>query len=140
MPEAHVEAPTVGSVILAGIILKLGFYVYLRLIIFLFSDVYFNMMNLIFIIGLFGLYFASLSALSQIDIKKIIAYSSISHMNFGLIGLFCKNFLALFGSIFMMFGHAIISSALFLCVGMLYDRYKTRILLYYGGLVMLMPI
>jgi len=96
-------------------------------------------MSFIFIISLLGLYLPSFSALAQIDIKKIIAYSSISHMNFSLIGLFCGNFIAIFGSIFMMFGHAIVSSALFSSIGVLYDRYKTRLIFYYGGLVILMP-
>jgi NADH:ubiquinone oxidoreductase subunit 4 (subunit M) len=97
-------------------------------------------MSFIFIISLFGLYISSFAALSQIDIKKIIAYSSISHMNFSLIGLFSGNIIAILGSFFMMFGHAIVSSALFSSIGVLYDRYKTRILFYYGGLVFLMPL
>lgn len=140
LPEAHVEAPTAGSVILAGIVLKLGFYVYMRLLVFTFNGVLYLLMTFIFIISLLGLYLPSFSALAQIDIKKIIAYSSISHMNFSLIGLFCGNFIAIFGSFFMMFGHAIVSSALFSSIGILYDRYKTRLIFYYGGLVLLMPI
>lgn len=139
LPEAHVEAPTSGSVILAGIVLKLGFYVYMRLLVFTFNGVLSFLMSFIFIISLIGLYLPSFSALAQIDIKKIIAYSSISHMNFSLIGLFCGNFIAIFGSFFMMFGHAIVSSALFSSIGILYDRYKTRLIFYYGGLVLLMP-
>lgn len=140
LPEAHVEAPTSGSVILAGIVLKLGFYVYMRLLVFTFNSVLFFLMSFIFVISLLGLYLPSFSALAQIDMKKIIAYSSISHMNFSLIGLFCGNFIAIFGSFFMMFGHAIVSSALFSSIGILYDRYKTRLVFYYGGLVLLMPI
>jgi len=97
-------------------------------------------MNIIFIFCLFGLYLPSFSALAQLDVKKIIAYSSISHMNFALIGLFCNNFLAILGSFFMMFGHALVSSALFSSIGILYDRYKTRLLFYYGGLILLMPL
>jgi len=139
LPEAHVEAPTSGSVILAGIVLKLGFYVYMRLLVFTFNGALSILMSFIFIISLLGLYLPSFSALAQIDIKKIIAYSSISHMNFSLIGLFCGNFIAIFGSFFMMFGHAIVSSALFSSIGILYDRYKTRLIFYYGGLVLLMP-
>jgi NADH:ubiquinone oxidoreductase subunit 4 (subunit M) len=135
-----VEAPTVGSVILAGIVLKLGFYIYLRIVIFVFFDVLNFFMSLVFIISLFGLYISSFSAMSQIDVKKIIAYSSISHMNFSLIGLFSGNLIAILGSFFMMFGHAIVSSALFSSIGILYDRYKTRLLFYYGGLVFLMPL
>jgi proton-translocating NADH-quinone oxidoreductase chain M len=140
LPEAHVEAPTAGSVILAGIVLKLGFYVYLRLIVFNFVNIISLFISFIFILSFIGLYLASFSAIAQIDMKKIIAYSSISHMNFSLIGLFSGNIIAIMGSFFMMFGHAIVSSALFSSIGILYDRYKTRLLFYYGGLVLLMPI
>ena len=140
LPEAHVEAPTVGSVILAGIVLKLGFYIYLRMVVFVFFDVLNFFMSLVFVISIFGLYISSFSAMAQIDVKKIIAYSSISHMNFSLIGLFSGNLIALLGAFFMMFGHAIVSSALFSSIGILYDRYKTRLLFYYGGLVFLMPL
>ena len=140
LPEAHVEAPTAGSVILAGIVLKLGFYVYMRLLVFIFSGILSYLISFVFIIALLGLYLPSFSALAQIDIKKIIAYSSISHMNFSLIGLFSGNFIAIFGAFIMMFGHAIVSSALFASIGVIYDRYKTRLLFYYGGLVLLMPI
>jgi len=140
LPEAHVEAPTVGSVILAGIMLKLGIYVYLRLILFTFSFIIVKLMSIFFFIGFIGLYISSFAALAQIDIKKVIAYSSIAHMNFSLIGLFCNNLVAILGAFFMMFGHAIVSGALFFCIGMLYDRYKTRVIFYYGGIVILMPI
>lgn len=140
LPEAHVEAPTVGSVILAAIVLKLGIYIYLRLIIFLFVNLINIIFSLFFLISFLGIYLASFSAIAQIDIKKIIAYSSIAHMNFALIGLFCNNLIALFGSLFLMFGHAIVSGALFFSIGFLYDRFKTRILFYYGGLVLFMPI
>jgi len=97
-------------------------------------------MNIIFVFALLGMYLASFCALAQIDIKKIIAYSSISHMNFALIGLFSNNFIAIFGSFFMMFGHALVSSALFSTIGILYDRYKTRLIFYYSGLSLLMPL
>lgn len=140
LPEAHVEAPTAGSVILAGIVLKLGFYIYIRLVVFVFYDVLYFFMSFIFVLSLVGLYLASFSALAQIDMKKIIAYSSISHMNFSLIGLFSGNIIAILGSFFMMFGHALVSGALFSSIGMLYDRYKTRILFYYGGMAFLMPL
>jgi NADH-quinone oxidoreductase subunit M len=86
-----------------------------------------------------GLYIPSFSAIVQIDIKKVIAYSSISHMNFALIGMFCKNMLAFLGSFFMLFGHALVSGALFLSIGLLYERYKTRIIFYYGGIFTIMP-
>lgn len=140
LPEAHVEAPTVGSVILAGIILKLGIYIYLRLIIFSFIYILNYIIFIIFFISMLSLYISSFSAIAQIDIKKIIAYSSVAHMNFALIGLFCINIISILGSFFMMFGHALVSGALFFSIGMLYDRFKTRIIYYYGGLVILMPI
>jgi NADH-quinone oxidoreductase subunit M len=94
----------------------------------------------IFVIALIGLYMPSFSAMVQIDMKKVIAYSSISHMNFALMGLFSTNFIAILGAFFMMFAHAIVSSALFCAIGVVYDRYKSRLLIYYNGLVMLMPI
>jgi len=96
--------------------------------------------SFIFLIALIGLYFSSFAALSQIDMKKIVAYSSIAHMNFSLVGLFSMNIIGILGSFFMLFGHAIVSSALFICIGILYDRYKTRSILYFGGLVLLMPV
>jgi len=94
----------------------------------------------IFILSLFSFSYASMVALSQIDIKKIIAYSSIAHMNFSLFGLFSENIIGLSGIYFLMFGHAITSGALFLSIGILYDRYKTRLIFYYGSLVVFMPI
>jgi NADH:ubiquinone oxidoreductase subunit 4 (subunit M) len=97
-------------------------------------------MSIVFFIALLSVYIASFSAIAQIDIKKIIAYSSIAHMNFGLIGLFCNNLVSIMGSFFLMFGHALVSGALFFSIGMLYDRYKTRIIFYYGGLVIFMPL
>jgi NADH-quinone oxidoreductase subunit M len=96
--------------------------------------------GIFFLIAFISVYIASFSAIAQIDIKKIIAYSSIAHMNFSLIGLFINNLVALMGSIFLMFGHALVSGALFFSIGILYDRYKTRILFYYGGLVLFMPL
>jgi len=97
-------------------------------------------LSLFFLISFISVYVASFSAIAQIDIKKIIAYSSIAHMNFSLIGLFSNNLISLLGAFFMMFGHAFVSSALFFSIGMLYDRFKTRIIFYYGGLVLIMPI
>ena len=93
-----------------------------------------------FIIFLVGFYFPSFSAFSQIDIKKIVAYSSISHMNFGMFGFFSIKLIGILGSFFLMIGHAIVASALFFIIGVLYERYKTRVIFYYGGLVLLMPL
>jgi NADH-quinone oxidoreductase subunit M len=90
-------------------------------------------------LGITGIIFASLAALRQIDIKRIIAYSSIAHMNLIVLGLFSKNICAIEGSIYLMIGHGIVSTALFFCIGILYDRYHTRIIHYYGGIVQIMP-
>ena len=140
LPEAHVEAPTPGSIILASILLKLGSYAILRLMLVLFFNVSLDLIFFILILSLFGFTYASMVALSQIDIKKIIAYSSIAHMNFSLFGIFSESLLGLSGIFFLMFGHAITSGALFLSIGVLYDRYKTRLIFYYGSLVLFMPI
>lgn len=140
LPEAHVEAPTPGSIILASILLKLGSYAMIRLMLVLFFNISSDIIFFILILSLFGFTYASMTALSQIDIKKIIAYSSISHMNFSLLGLFSESFIGLSGVYFLMFGHAITSGALFLSIGVLYDRYKTRLIFYYGSLVIFMPI
>lgn len=140
LPEAHVEAPTSGSILLAGILLKLGTYGFIRFLIFLFpyANTFFS--PLVIVICLFGIIYGSFGTIRQIDLKKIIAYSSVVHMNFAIIGLFSTNLEGLQGSYFLMISHGIISGALFLCIGILYDRYHTRILYYYGGLVNIMPI
>ncbi len=140
LPEAHVEAPTPGSVILAGIILKLGIYAILRLLFGFVFDIYKDILFFVLTISLIGFLYASQVALSQIDIKKIIAYSSVAHMNFSLLGLFSETIIGLTGLFYLMIGHAITSSALFLGIGVLYDRYKTRLICYYSSLVILMPI
>lgn len=140
LPEAHVEAPTPGSVILAGIILKLGIYAILRLLFGFTFDIHKDILFFILIISFIGFLYASQTAISQIDIKKIIAYSSIAHMNFSLLGLFSETIIGLTGLFYLMIAHAITSSALFLGIGVLYDRYKTRLICYYGSLAMLMPL
>lgn len=140
LPEAHVEAPTSGSIILAGILLKLGTYAFIRFLIPIFPDatIYFTPLALtMFIISII---YGSFSTIRQIDLKKIIAYSSIVHMNFALLGLFTNTIEGYQGSLFLMLSHGIISGALFLCVGILYDRYHTRLIFYYGGLISYMPL
>lgn len=140
LPEAHVEAPTTGSILLAGILLKLGTYGFMRFLIPLFPYALNFFTPFIFVICLISIVYGSFSTIRQVDLKKIIAYSSIVHMNFCIIGLFTKNIEGLFGSFFLMISHGIVSGALFFCIGILYDRYHTRILYYYGGLVQVMPI
>lgn len=135
LPEAHVEAITPGSVLLAGVVLKLSVYVYLRGLFFFDSNYIF-----IILISFLTYYIPSLLAIVQNDVKKIIAYASISHMGFSLFGLFSKTLIGIQGAVFMLFGHAIVASALFLSVGIVYERYKTRNIFYYGGLSLIMPL
>ena len=140
LPEAHAEAPTTGSVILAGVLLKLGGYGFLRFTLPLFPTACLYFSPLIFLLSLIAIIYGSLTTLRQIDLKKIIAYSSISHMGFVTLGIFSLNVNGIEGSIILMLSHGVISSAMFFCIGILYDRYGTRILKYYGGLVQVMPL
>nr|YP_010620205.1 NADH dehydrogenase subunit 4 [Dipterosiphonia australica]WAX04241.1 NADH dehydrogenase subunit 4 [Dipterosiphonia australica] len=140
LPEAHAEAPTAGSVILAGVLLKLGGYGFLRfsLPLFPYASLFFN--PFVFILSLIAIVYGSLTTLRQIDLKKIIAYSSISHMGFVTLGIFSLNINGIEGSILLMLSHGLISSAMFFCIGILYDRYGSRILKYFNGLVQVMPL
>lgn len=140
LPEAHVEAPTIGSVILAGILLKLGGYGFIKFLISytIFANFYFY--PIISIIGSIGLIYGSLSTLRQIDLKKIVAYSSIVHMNYSILGLFSNELTGIIGSYFMMLTHGLIASAFFFSIGFLYERYHSRILKYFKGLNNFMPI
>lgn len=140
LPEAHVEAPTVGSVLLAGVLLKLGIFAVLRFLIPIFpvETQYFS--PLLSIFALMGILYISLTTIRQIDLKKIIAYASVAHMNYVVLGVFGTNILSVAGSIFLMVGHGIVSAGLFFMVGFLYDRYKTRNIRYYRGLVAFMPL
>ena len=139
LTEAHVEAPTSGSVLLAGIILKIGGYGILKFLLPIFpvSSIFFT--PLVYIVSFFGIIYGCFAVLRQSDLKRIIAYSSVVHMNYGTLGLFSDNILGIEGSIFVMLSHGIVSSGLFLFIGFLYDRFGTRIIFYYGGLVQIMP-
>lgn len=140
LPEAHVEAPTAGSVLLAGVLLKLGGYGMLRFCIPMFPDASVYYTPLVYTMSIMAIIYTSLTTLRQVDLKRIIAYSSVAHMNFVTLGIFTLNMQGLEGSILLMLSHGIVSSALFLCVGVIYDRHKTRLLKYYSGLVQMMPI
>lgn len=140
LPEAHVEAPTSGSIILAGVLLKLGGYGFIRFSIPLLPEASQYYTPLIYSICAIGIIYASLTTLRQIDLKKIIAYSSIAHMSLAILGIFSLTIQGLEGGILLMLSHGVVSSALFLCVGILYDRHHSRLLTYYGGLVNVMPL
>lgn len=141
LPEAHVESPTVGSVILAALLLKLGGYGYLRFMLPLYHDVSLTWWWPLFATFSVGsIVYASINALRQLDVKRIIAYSSIAHMNMVVLGMFASNYQGLHGSIVMMLAHGFVSGALFMAIGVIYDRYHTRAVTHYGGLVQVMPL
>jgi proton-translocating NADH-quinone oxidoreductase chain M len=140
LPEAHVEAPTAGSVILAGVLLKLGSYGLIRFSLPLFPKATIFFTPLVLTFCLISVIYASLTAIRQTDLKKIIAYASVAHMNMILLGLFSLTIEGIEGSLLQMISHSIVSSALFLSIGVLYDRYHTRHIDYYGGLTHTMPL
>ena len=139
LPDAHVEAPTAGSVILAGILLKMGGYGFLRFSLPMFPLASAELQNFVFILSVIAIIYTSLVALMQEDIKKLIAYSSVAHMGYVTMGIFTVNEQGLQGAIFQMLAHGLVSGALFLCVGVVYDRMHTREIAAYGGLVNNMP-
>jgi NADH-quinone oxidoreductase subunit M len=139
LPDAHVEAPTAGSVILAGVLLKMGGYGFLRFSIPILPEASAYFTPLMYTLSVVAIIYTSLVALAQEDMKKLIAYSSIAHMGFVTIGMFSLNQQGVEGSVFQMLSHGIVSGALFLCVGVVYDRLHTREIARYGGLVQNMP-
>ena len=139
LPDAHVEAPTAGSVILAGVLLKMGGYGFLRFSLPMFPAASVEFAPLVFALSVIAVIYTSLVALAQSDMKKLIAYSSVAHMGFVTIGTFAGNVQGLQGAVFQMLSHGIVSAALFLCVGVVYDRLHTREIARYEGLVHNMP-
>jgi NADH-quinone oxidoreductase subunit M len=140
LPDAHVEAPTAGSVILAGVLLKLAGYGFIRFSITMFPDASHYFAPMIYALSIIAIIFTSLIALVQEDMKKLIAYSSVAHMGFVTLGIFTFTIQGIEGAIIQMISHGIVSAALFLCVGVVYDRIHTREIERYGGLVNRMPL
>ena len=140
LPDAHVEAPTAGSVILAGVLLKMGGYGFLRFSLPMFPLATDMFTELVFVLSVVAIIYTSLVALAQEDMKKLIAYSSVAHMGFVTMGIFAATQQGIQGAIFQMLSHGWISGALFLCVGVIYDRMHTREIVAYGGLANRMPI
>jgi NADH-quinone oxidoreductase subunit M len=140
LPDAHVEAPTGGSVILAGVLLKMGGYGFLRFSLPMFPDASVFFAPLVFALSVVAIVYASLVAFRQTDMKKLIAYSSVAHMGFVTMGIFAGTELGVQGAIFQMLSHGVIAGALFMVVGVIYDRMHTREIAFYGGLVHRMPV
>jgi NADH-quinone oxidoreductase subunit M len=139
LPDAHVEAPTAGSVLLAAILLKMGGYGFLRFSLPMFPLASETFAPLVFTLSVIAIVYTSLVALVQEDIKKLIAYSSVAHMGYVTMGIFTMTTQGVQGALFQMLSHGIVSGALFLCVGVIYDRMHTREISAYGGLVNRMP-
>lgn len=139
LPDAHVEAPTAGSVVLAGILLKMGGYGFIRFSIPMFPEATAYFTPMVFILSVIAIIYTSFVALAQTDMKKLIAYSSVAHMGFVTLGIFTIDPQGLQGAVMQMVSHGLISAALFLCVGVLYDRVHSREIATYGGLVHVMP-
>ena len=139
LPDAHVQAPTSGSVILAGVLIKLGAYGFLRFSLPFFPEASLHYSTFIFTLSVIAIIYTSIIAIKQEDIKKMIAYSSVAHMGFVTIGIFSLNDLGISGAIMQILSHGLISAALFIAIGMIYERTKTRQIKDYGGLVRKMP-
>jgi proton-translocating NADH-quinone oxidoreductase chain M len=140
LPEAHVEAPTGGSVILAGVLLKLGTYGLIRFSLSICPKACFYFTPLVYSIAAVGIVYSSLTAIRQSDFKRIIAYTSIAHMNLVILGIFSYNTLGIEGAVLQSLSHGFVASGLFLIIGVVYERYRTRVVQYYGGLALTMPL
>ncbi len=139
LPDAHVEAPTAGSVILAGVLLKMGGYGFIRFSLPMFPDATAYFTPMVYVLSVIAIIYTSLVALAQEDMKKLIAYSSVAHMGIVTMGIFTVTSEGLQGAMIQMLSHGVVSAALFLCVGVVYDRLHTREIARYGGLVTIMP-
>ena len=140
LPEAHVEAPTSGSVILAGVLLKLGTYGFIRFSFPILPEACFYFTPFVYSLAAVGIIYASFTAIRQTDFKRIIAYTSVAHMNLVMVGIFSFNTIGIEGAILQSLSHGFVASALFLLIGVVYDRHHTRMVKYYGGLVHTMPL
>ncbi|MFH0729648.1 MAG: NADH-quinone oxidoreductase subunit M [Pseudomonadota bacterium] len=140
LPDAHVEAPTAGSVILAGVLLKMGTYGFLRFSLPIFPQASIEFIPLIFWLAVIGIIYGAMVSIAQEDIKKLVAYSSVSHLGYCMLGMFALNVEGVQGSIIQMINHGLSTGALFLIVGMLYERRHTRLISEYGGIMKVMPI
>ena len=140
LPDAHVEAPTAGSVILAAVLLKMGTYGFLRFCLPLFPEAVAQAVPLIALLSVVGIIYGALVATMQRDVKKLVAYSSVSHLGFVMLGLFAFTAESLQGSLLQMVNHGLSTGALFLLVGMLYERAHTRLITDFGGVARLMPV
>ncbi|BAU23675.1 NADH:ubiquinone oxidoreductase subunit M [Caldimicrobium thiodismutans] len=140
LPDAHTEAPTAGSVILAGILIKLGGYGMVRFLLPLFPQATLYFAKLILVLSVIAIIYAGLACLWQSDLKRLIAYSSVSHMGFVTLGIFSLNPIGVKGAILQMINHGIVTGALFMCVGVIYDRTHSRAISYYGGLATTFPL
>jgi NADH-quinone oxidoreductase subunit M len=140
LPDAHVEAPTAGSIILAGVLLKMGTYGFLRFCLPIFPDATLQLMPLISVLALIGIIYGALVAMVQKDVKSLVAYSSVAHLGFVMLGMFALTITGLTGSILQMINHGITTGALFLLVGMIYERRHTRMIEDFGGIAHVMPV
>ena len=140
LPDAHTEAPTAGSVILAGVLLKMGTYGFIRFAIPLFPNAAFDLMPLVSVLALIGIIYGALVSMMQPDLKRLVAFSSVSHLGYVMLGMFAFNMQGVEGSIYQMLNHGISTGSLFLIVGMIYERRHTRMIADFGGLSKVMPI